>query len=142
MLFSGPFFIYTGNLVVIVENKKELKFNRSTLFFLSLFCLFSHSLIANGPAQKLSDVQWEYAQFISQENVYQWIEQDLLVTTESQQALLRRMGVPPSTEGQQFINDLIVLNHVGALEWELVSIVNSKPGTLIYTFKRMISNTD
>ena len=81
---------------------------------------------------------WEYAQFISQENLFQWVEHDLLITAESQQALLRKMGVPPSIGKQQFINDLIVMNYVGTRGWELVSVVHNGGNSLTYTFKRLI----
>ena len=79
---------------------------------------------------------WEYAQFVSQEELYQWIEHEQLITSDSQQGLLRRLGEPREITTGQFINDLIVLNYAGRNGWELISVVNPGPAILIYTFKR------
>lgn len=89
-----------------------------------------------GSTRTTEPIVWEYAQFISQQELYQWIEHEQLITAESQQSLLRRLGAPREMATGQFINDLIVLNYAGSNGWELISVVNSGPNILVYTFMR------
>ena len=110
---------------------------------ITLICILAISSVeaTKKSSDKVPPKQWEYAQFISQDALFQWIASDIVVTAESQQALLRRLGKPAISD-VQYINDLIILNYAAELGWELVSVVSAGPGKLVYTFKRPVEKTN
>ena len=112
-----------------------------TTVFIFASVLISNTLSASYLIQITDSKTIEYGQFISKADVFQWIEGDVLLTADSQQALLRKMGKEKATEGI-FINDLIVLNFLNTQGWELISVVSPAPNTLVYTFKRPTENSD